>query len=88
MTIPGTNFDRLCAAIYGNVLVLGSYVENLSLYDLASYNETTQAWETAPGKYTISFGASVEDIRATAPYKLAKQHTVKCHDVMKPNMQL
>ena len=61
---------------------------NLSLYDLASYNETTQAWETAPGKYTISFGASVEDIRATAPYKLAKQHTVKCHDVMKPNMQL
>ena len=36
MTIPGTNFDRLCAAIYGNVLVLGSYVENLSLYDLTT----------------------------------------------------
>ena len=42
----------------------------LSLYDLASYNETTQAWETAAGKYTISFGASVEDIRATAPFNL------------------
>ena len=60
----------------------------LSLYDLASYNENTQAWETAIGKYTISFGANVEDIRATAPYILSKQHTVKCHDVMKPNMPL
>ena len=58
----------------------------VSLYDLASYNEATQAWETAPGKYTIGFGANVEDIRATAPYNLSKQYTVKCHDVMKPNM--
>ena len=41
---------------------------------------------TAPGKYTIGFGANVEDIRATAPYNLSKQYTVKCHDVMKPNM--
>ena len=60
----------------------------LSLYDLASYNEATQAWETAPGKYTIAFGASADDIRATAPYTLAKQHSVKCHDVMKPSMPL
>lgn len=58
----------------------------LSLYDLASYNEATQAWEAAPGKYTISFGASVEDIRANAPYQLSKQYTVKCYDVMKPDM--
>ena len=60
----------------------------LSLYDLASYNEATQAWETAAGKYTIGFGASVEDIRATAPYNLSKKHSVKCHDVMKPSMPL
>ena len=58
----------------------------ISLYDLASYNEASQAWETAPGKYTIGFGANVEDIRATAPFQLSKQYTVKCHDVMKPNM--
>ena len=58
----------------------------VSLYDLASYNEATQAWETAPGKYTIGFGASVEDIRATAPFNLSKQYTVKCHNVMKPDM--
>ena len=60
----------------------------LSLYDLASYNESTQSWETAAGKYTISFGASVDDIRATAPFNLSKAHTVKCHDVMKPSMEL
>ena len=60
----------------------------LSLYDLASYNENTQAWESAPGKYTISFGASVEDIRATAAFNLARQYTEKCHNVMKPNMPL
>ena len=58
----------------------------LSLYDLASFNEATQAWETAPGKYTIGFGANVEDIRATTTYSLSKQHSVKCHDVMKPDM--
>ena len=60
----------------------------LSLYDLASYNEATQSWETAAGKYVIGFGSNVEDIRATSPYSLSKPHTVKCHDVMKPNMQL
>ena len=60
----------------------------LSLYDLASYNESTQSWETAAGKYGISFGASVDDIRATAPFNLSKPHTVKCHDVMKPSMEL
>ena len=61
---------------------------HLSLYDLASFNEATQAWETAAGRYTIGFGASVEDIRATAPFTLSKQHTVECHDVMKPDMPL
>ncbi len=58
----------------------------VSLYDLASYNEATQSWETAPGKYTIGFGANVEDIRATASYHLSKQYSVKCHDVMRPDM--
>ena len=60
----------------------------LSLYDMASYNETTQAWETAAGKYTIGFGASVEDIRVTAPFSLSRQNTVKGHDVMNPSMPL
>lgn len=60
----------------------------VSAYDLASYNEKTQAWETAHGKYTLHFGASVEDIRATASYNQSKAEKVQCHDVLKPSMQL
>ena len=56
---------------------------NVSNYYLASYNEATQSWETAAGNYIVSFGASVEDIRGTATYKLSKPQSVKCHDVMK-----
>lgn len=56
---------------------------NVSNYYLASYNEATQSWETAVGNYIVSFGASVEDIRGTATYKLSKPQSVKCHDVMK-----
>ena len=61
---------------------------SMSFYDLASYNESTQAWETASGKYTINFGASVEDIRATVTCNVSNQQSVKCHDVMKPSMEL
>ncbi len=61
---------------------------NVSLYDLASYNETTQSWETAAGKYTLGFGANVDDIRVTVPFNLSKAQAVKCHDVMKPSMPL
>lgn len=55
-------------------------------YDLASYNEETQCWETAPGRYTLNFGASVEDIRARATYTQDKMQKVQCHDVLKPSM--
>lgn len=60
----------------------------VSGYDLASYNEATQAWETAAGKYTVRFSASVEDCRATAVYNLAKPQSVAGHDVCKPNREL
>ena len=60
----------------------------VAAYDLASYNEATQAWETAAGKYTVKFGASVEDIRATGIYTQAKEQSVAGHDVCKPNMEL
>ena len=60
----------------------------VSAYDLASYNEATQAWETAAGKYTVKFGASVEDIRGTGIYTQAKAQSVAGHDVCKPNMEL
>ena len=60
----------------------------VSAYDLASYNEATQAWETAAGRYTVKFGANVEDIRATAPFTQAKPQSFPGHDVCKPDMEL
>lgn len=60
----------------------------VTAYDLASYNEATQAWETAQGRYTIHFGASVEDIRNTGTYNQPKAVKVLCHDVLKPSMEL
>jgi len=60
----------------------------VSAYELASYNEATQAWETASGNYTVKFAANVEDVKATATYKQAKAQSVKCHDVMRPNREL
>ena len=60
----------------------------VTAYDLASYNEVTQSWETAAGNYKVNFGASVEDIRATATYKQGKAQSVKCHDVLRPSMSL
>lgn len=60
----------------------------VSNYDLASFNESTQSWESAAGTYTILFSANVDDARATAAYKLAKPHVVKCNNVLPPSMKL
>lgn len=61
---------------------------NVSSYELASFNEKTQCWETAAGRYTVKFGASVEDIRQSATYTQPKAESVQCHDVLKPNRKL
>ena len=53
-------------------------------YTLASFNEETSAWETAAGSYAAHFGASVADIRATAPFKLAKAQSWSANRVMLP----
>ena len=60
----------------------------VSNYDLASFNEATQAWETAAGKYVLRFSANVEDTRATAIYSLAKAQSVQCNAVLAPNHEL
>ena len=57
---------------------------DVDLYTLASFNEVADQWETAAGNYTIKFGANVEDIRCTAPYKLAKGQIWKALDILKP----
>lgn len=44
----------------------------VTAYDLASFNESTAAWETASGTYKLLFGASATDIRRTATFKIKK----------------
>ena len=57
----------------------------VSTYELASFNEAESQWEAAAGQYIVKFGASVEDIRASAIYKLAKPYILKVNDVLKPS---
>ena len=45
----------------------------VSNYDLASFVETESAWIADRGRYTVKFGASSADIRATATYSLTKE---------------
>ena len=53
-------------------------------YTIASFNESTSAWEMAAGNYTIHFGASSADIRATAVFKQAKPQSWPVHRVLLP----
>ena len=53
-------------------------------YDLASYDESQQAFVTDAGIYTARFAASAADIRQNVDFK-AKAQTVKCHDALKMN---
>jgi beta-glucosidase len=56
----------------------------VSAYELASFNEAASAWETAAGSYKVQFGASVDDIRATAPFTLKKAQSWPVHNVLAP----
>ena len=56
----------------------------VSAYELASFNEASSAWEAAAGTYAVQFGASVLDIRATAPFKLKKAQAWPVHNVLAP----
>ena len=53
-------------------------------YGLASFNEATSAWETAAGDYTLAFGASSRDLRATVPFTLAEAKAWPAHNVLAP----
>lgn len=57
-------------------------------YELASYDEARHSWVSDKGRYAVSFGANVEDLRATLPYTLSHERTWPMHDVLKPNMPL
>lgn len=55
---------------------------NVSASDLASFNEKDSQWQTEPGTYNIQFGASVDDIRASAPYTRKKELVRKANNVL------
>ena len=50
--------------------------------DLASFNEADSQWQTEAGTYNVQFGASVDDIRATAPYIQKKGFSKKVNNVL------
>ena len=50
-------------------------------YSVASFNEADSAWEAPAGTYRVQFGASVEDIRAAADYKLKKAQSWQVNDL-------
>lgn len=52
----------------------------VSAYELASFNEAANRWEAAAGTYTVKFGASVADIRASGTFKLSKAQTWSVSD--------
>lgn len=53
-------------------------------YTLASFNESSSSWETCAGEYVVNFGASSEDIRAKAAFKLSKAQNWPVHAVLLP----
>ena len=56
----------------------------VSAYELASFNEAASAWEAAAGKYDVQFGASVDDIRCSAPFTLKKAQAWPVNNVLAP----
>ena len=61
---------------------------DVTLYSLASFNDVVDQWEAAAGNYIVKFGTNVEEIRCTAPFKLAKEQTWKALDILKPEKEI
>ena len=57
-------------------------------YEIASFNDAASAWEAPAGTYRVQFGASVEDIRATADFKLKKAQSWPVNDLFELNVPL
>ncbi len=50
---------------------------NVSAYDLASFNEAANQWETAAGEYKVYFSKNVNCTCTSAPVKIKKAQTYK-----------
>ncbi len=53
---------------------------NISSYDLASFNEAANQWETAAGEYKVYFSKNVNCTCVSAPVKIKKAQTYKVTD--------
>jgi len=51
-------------------------------YELASFNEDANQWETAAGTYTVKIGANVEDIKATGTFAIKAAQTFPVSDAL------
>ena len=86
-SIPGNSFDRRCLAIWGNMMAAGSYVENLSLFDLTT-GECLRTLETgamcdkiqfsADGKYLIALSGLNEQasVISTENWEIIMKFTI------------
>ena len=57
---------------------------NVTIYGLASFDESESAWITDAGEYKLLIGASSEDIRQTLTLTVSDRVIEKVNDVMKP----
>ena len=55
----------------------------VSAYELASFNEALNRWETAAGSYTVQFGRNADDIPASASFKQAKAQSWPVSDAFR-----
>ncbi len=53
---------------------------NVSAYELASFNEAANQWETAAGDYTVYFSKNVNCTCTSAPVKIKKAQTFQVTD--------
>ena len=90
MTIPGNGYMRLSAAIGGDILALGSYVENLILYDLTT-GDCLGSVDTGPmctkiqfsldGKHVIAYSAQAEQVTVASTQNLAAIMKIPVTDI-------
>ena len=59
---------------------------NITAYELASFNESSSAWETAKGNYQVLFGASVADIRAQGDCVINQENIWPVSDAVGPSV--
>ncbi len=56
--------------------------------DLASFDESSNSWVVESGNYTAQVGASSEDIRQNATFKVEGETVEKVHQVLTPQVTL